>query len=50
MSGYECNGTNIFMNEIWNVLFAWLNRTFHLPPHENICTIALKTINHLFNI
>ena len=33
--------------ERWNVLFdsaiASLNRTFHLSPHENILTIALKT-------
>ena len=24
-----------------NVFFASLNGTFHLSPHENICTIAL---------
>ena len=30
--------------------FASLNRTFHLSPHENICTIALKTIHYLYNI
>ena len=30
--------------------FASLNRTFHLSPHENICTIALITIHYLYNI
>ena len=29
--------------------FASLNRTFHLSPHENICTIALITIHYLYN-
>ena len=28
--------------------FASLNRTFHLSPHENICTIALITIHYLY--
>ena len=32
------------------VQFASLNRTFHLSPHENICTIALITIHYLYNI
>ena len=27
-----------------------LNRTFHLSPHENICTIALITIHYLYTI
>ena len=30
-------------------LFASLNRTFHLSPHENSCTIALITIHYLYN-
>ena len=30
--------------------FASLNGTFHLSPHENICTIALINIRYLFNI
>ena len=30
--------------ERWNVPFASLNGTFHLSPHENICTIALINI------
>ena len=30
--------------------FASLNRTFHLSPHENICTIALITIHYLYII
>ena len=30
--------------------FASLNRTFHLSPHENICTIALITIHYLYTI
>ena len=29
--------------------FALLNRTFHLSPNENICTIALITIHYLYN-
>ena len=29
---------------------AELNRTFHLSPHENICTIALITIHYLYII
>ena len=27
---------------------ASLNRTFHLSPHENICTIVLITIHYLY--
>ena len=30
--------------------FASLNRTFHLPPHENNCTNALITIHYLYII
>ena len=30
--------------------FASLNRTFHLSPHENRCTIALITIHYLYNM
>ena len=26
-----------------------MNGTFHLPPHENICTIALINIHYLYN-
>ena len=33
-----------------NECFASLNKTFHLSPHENICTIALITIHYLYNI
>ena len=40
--------------ERWNVLFnsaiASLNRTFHLPPRENILTIALINIHYLYII
>ena len=44
MYGYECNGTDIFG-------FASLNRTFHLSPNENRCTIArIKSIHYLFYI
>ena len=39
----SCDGTAIFG-------FASLNRTFHLSPHENSCTIALITIHYLHNI
>ena len=28
--------------------FASLNGTFHLSPHENICTIALINIHYLY--
>ena len=38
--------------ERWNVpfnsAFASLNGTFHLSPHENICTIALINIHYLY--
>ena len=30
--------------------FALLNRTFHLSPHENICTIGLINIHYLYTI
>ena len=30
--------------------FASLNGTFHLSPHENICTIALINIHYLYTI
>ena len=30
--------------------FTSLNRTFHLSPHENICTITLITIHYLYNM
>ena len=33
----------------YSTRFASLNRTFHLSPHENICTIALITIHYLYN-
>ena len=49
---HSCDGTAIF---IWLKMkcsiqlgFASLNRTFHLSPHENICTIALITIHYLY--
>ena len=42
------------VGERWNVLFntaiASLNRTSHLPSHENILTIALINIHYLYNI
>ena len=30
--------------------YALLNGTFHLSPHENICTIALINIHYLYTI
>ena len=30
--------------------FASLNGTFHVSPHENICTIALINIHHLYSM
>ena len=30
--------------------FTSLNGTFHLSPHENICTIALINIYYLYTI
>ena len=42
----SCDGTSIFIQRGK----AELNRTFHLSPHENICTIALITIHYLYNI
>ena len=55
MNDYECNGTNIFM---WwkrkcsiQRAEAELNGTFHLSPHENICSTArMKNIHYLFYI
>ena len=49
---HSCNGTNIFIR--WKMKctiqlgFASLNGTFHLSPHENICTIALINIHYLY--
>ena len=37
MFSHLCNGTNIF-------------GTFHLSPHENICTIAPINIHYLYKI
>ena len=41
---HSCDGTAIFirlkMKCSIQLGFATLNRTFHLIPHENICTIA----------
>ena len=52
MFSHSCNGTNIF---IWwkmkctiQLGFASLNRTLHLSPHENICTIAPINIHYLY--
>ena len=50
---HSCNGTNIFIR--WKMKCsiqrgeAELNGTFHLSPHENICTIALINIHYLYN-
>ena len=53
MNGYECNGTDICMR--WEMECsiqrgkAELNRTFHLSPNVNSCTIArMKSIHYLF--
>ena len=50
----SCDGTAIFirceMKCSIQLGFASLNRTIHLSPHENICTIALITIHYLYNI
>ena len=54
MFSHSCNGTNIFIR--WKMKctiqlgFASLNGTFHLSPHENICTIALINIHYLYTI
>ena len=55
MSAFNsCDGTAIFirleMKCSIQLGFASLNRTFHLSPHENICTIALITIHYLYKI
>ena len=46
-----------YIKQIMNVLvrameqiFALLNGTFHLSPHENICKIALINIHYLYAI
>ena len=50
----SCDGTAIFirlkMKCSIQLGFASLNRTFHLSPHENICTIALITIHYLYTM
>ena len=54
MNVYECNGTHIFMR--WKMKCsiqrgeAELNGTFHLSPHENICSIARMKKHYLFYI
>ena len=54
MFSHSCNGTSIFMK--WKMKctiqlgFTSLNGTFHLSPHENICTIALINIHFLYTI
>ena len=56
MFSHSCNGTHIFIP--WKMKctiklgFASLNGTctFHLSPHENICTIALINIHYLYTI
>ena len=55
MYGYECDGTDIFMS--WKIKCsiqrgeAKLNRTFHISPNENICTIVrMINIHYLFYI
>ena len=44
MNGYECDGTDIFMERKMECSIqlgeAKLNRTFHLSPNEGICTIT----------
>ena len=40
----SCDGTDISFG------FPSLNRTFNLPPHESIRTIALITIHYLYKI
>ena len=53
MNCYECDGMNIFMRGKTECSTqpgeAKLNRTFHLSPNENICTIArMKTFSICF--
>ena len=55
MNGYECDGADIFMKRKIECSIqrgeAKLNRTFHLLPNEDICTIAqMKDIHYLFYI
>ena len=54
MFSHSCNGTNIFIQRkikcTFQLGFALLNGSYHLSPHENICTIALKNIHYLYNI
>ena len=55
MNGYECNGKDIFLRSEMECSIqrgkAELNRTFHLQPNENRCTIArIKSIHNLFYI
>ena len=55
MNGNESDGTDIFMRLKMECAIqrgeANLNRTFHISPNENICTIAqMKNIHYLFYI
>ena len=54
MFSHSCNGTNIFiqckMKCTIQLGVASLNGSFHLPPHENIYTIALINIHYLYTI
>ena len=55
MNGYECDGTEIFSRRKMECSLqrgeAKLNRTFHISPDENICTIAgMKNNHYLFYI
>ena len=45
----ELKKSRLMLYKTNNECFASLNRTFHLSPHENICTIALITIHYLYN-
>ena len=41
---------NVFFIRAMEQIFALLNGTFYLSPHENICTIALINIHYLNTI
>ena len=46
---YSCSSKNILFCERCNFLFhSAPNGEFHLSPHENIFTIALINIHHLY--
>ena len=41
---------DVYETRVYILGFASLNGTFHLSPHENVCTIALINIHYLCTV